>query len=67
MAACVRYVPFRAMPDNDLDPGASTQMFQAFVDSPEPESSGPRLMWTALAVVVLTMVPLLAWLLLGGG
>ena len=54
------------MPDNDLDPGASTQMFQAFVDSSEPESSGSRLMWTALVVVVLTIVPLLAWLLFGG-
>lgn len=54
------------MPDNDLDPGASTQMFQAFVDSPEPEASGSRLMWTALVVSALVLVPLLAWLLLGG-
>jgi hypothetical protein len=30
------------MPENDLDPGASTQQFQAFVDRPEPEASRSR-------------------------
>ncbi|MPZ63546.1 MAG: hypothetical protein GEU93_20130 [Propionibacteriales bacterium] len=35
--------------NDDLDPGASTQMFQAFVDRHPPEASGPRWMRIALA------------------
>jgi uncharacterized membrane protein len=54
------------MPENELDPGANTQMFQAFVDRPEPEASGSRWIWVALAVVALVIVAALAWLVLGG-
>ena len=54
------------MPENELDPGASTQMFQAFVDRPdEPESSGSR--WIlALVVASLVIVAALTWFVLGG-
>lgn len=56
------------MPENELDPGASTQMFQAFVDRPEeePEASGSRWTWVALAVAALLIGSALAWLVLGG-
>ena len=58
------------MPENDdLDPAANTQMFQAFVDRQEPEASGPRWMRVALtgaAVAGLVIVAALAWLMLGG-
>ena len=54
------------MPENELDPGASTQMFQAFVDRPEPEASGSRWIWAALGVAALVIVLALAWLVLGG-
>jgi hypothetical protein len=55
------------MSDDDLDPGANTEMFQAFVDRAEPESpSGPsRAVVWGLALVVLVIVVLLAWLVLG--
>ena len=57
------------MPDDELDPGASTQMFQAFVDRPEePESSGSRWTGAALAgaaLAGLVVVLALAWLTLG--
>ena len=53
--------------DDDLDPTASTQMFQAFVDrhrdEPEPRSPWP---WVAAGVVVLAIVIAAAlWFLLG--
>jgi hypothetical protein len=55
------------MPENDdLDPGAPTQMFQAFVDRQEPETSGRRRLWLALAGAALVVVLVLAWLVLGG-
>jgi hypothetical protein len=58
------------MPENDdLDPAASTQMFQAFVDRAEPESPGRRWKQAALAVAAvagLVIVLALAWLVLGG-
>jgi hypothetical protein len=56
------------MPENDLDPGASTQMFQAFADRPEPEVSGRRWMWAGLvgAALIGLVIALAAWLLLGG-
>ncbi|HYJ68760.1 MAG TPA: hypothetical protein VEX15_14005 [Nocardioidaceae bacterium] len=58
------------MPENDdLDPAASTQMFQAFVDRGESEASGPRWKRAALAgaaLVGLVIVVALAWLVLGG-
>jgi hypothetical protein len=55
------------MPDDELDPGASTQMFQAFVDrAEEPEGSGSRWIWAAVAVVALLAVLALGWVLLGG-
>ena len=55
------------MPENDLDPSASTQMFQAFMDQPEPEVSGRRWAWAALVGVgMIGLVAALAWLVLGG-
>jgi hypothetical protein len=58
------------MPENDLDPGASTQMFQAFVDSPELEEPGRRPWMRAVlvgaALVGLVIVLALAWFVLGG-
>ena len=55
------------MPDDELDPAASTQMFQAFVDRvDEPEPSGSRRLWIALAIVAVVIVLALAGLLLGG-
>jgi hypothetical protein len=54
---------------DDRDPGASTQMFQAFFDRAEAEESGPRRMWVApvgAAVVGLVTVFALAWLVVGG-
>jgi len=57
------------MPENDdLDPGASTQMGEAFVDRADPEpsrSSGMRVALVAAAVVVLVIAVALAWLLFG--
>jgi hypothetical protein len=56
------------MPDNELDPGASTQQFQAFFDQSEPE---PRRRWvgaaavTGAAVAGLVVVLALAWFVLG--
>ncbi len=57
------------MPEDELDPGANTEMFQAFMDRPEPEASRPR--WVGVAVAVsavaaLVIVALLAWLVLRG-
>ncbi len=53
-----------------MDPGASTEMFQAFVDRAgepgEPEASGSRWVWAVLAVAALVIVAALAWLVLGG-
>jgi hypothetical protein len=57
------------MPENDLDPGASTQMFQAFVDRDEPEEFRPPWMRAVLvgtALVALVIVLGFAWLGLGG-
>jgi hypothetical protein len=55
------------MSENELDPGASTEMFQAFVDrADEPEASGSRWIWVVLAVAALVIVAALAWLVLGG-
>jgi hypothetical protein len=55
------------MPDNDdLDPAASTQMFQAFVDRPEPEASRWRRVALAGGIAAgLVVVLALAWLALG--
>lgn len=55
------------MSENELDPGASTEMFQAFVDRAEPEASGSG--WVGVAVagavlVALVIVVALAWLVL---
>ena len=54
------------MPEDELDPAASTQMFQAFVDRREPEKSGPP--WTLIlagAALAALVIVVLAWLLLG--
>jgi len=57
------------MPEDELDPGASTQMFQAFMDRPAPEESRPA--WVGPAVLLaavggLVIVLVLAFLLLRG-
>ena len=54
------------MPQDELDPGANTQMFQAFVDRPEPETARSGWMWAAFAVAALVIVLVLAWLVLAG-
>jgi hypothetical protein len=56
------------MPEDDLDPGANTQQFQAFVDRSDHEESGSRSSRAAIAgvaVAVLVVVVALAWLVLG--
>ena len=54
------------MPEDELDPGANTQMFQAFMDRPEPEATGRPWMGVAVAAVVgLLVLVLLVWLVLG--
>jgi hypothetical protein len=57
------------MPENDdLDPAANTQMFQAFVDRAEQDESGSRWRRWAVAggvVAGLVIVVVLAWLALG--
>jgi hypothetical protein len=52
------------MSDNELDPGASTEMFQAFVDRPEPEVPRSGWKWAAGAIAALVIVVLIAWLVL---
>jgi hypothetical protein len=46
-----------AMPENNTDPIANTQMFRRFVADPEPEAArrgnGP---WLVVALVVLALV-----------
>ena len=50
------------MPDNDeLDPGAPTEVFQAFFDRAEPDEPQSGWKWVAVAVAV-ALVVLLAWL-----
>jgi flagellar biogenesis protein FliO len=52
--------------NDDLDPAANTQMFQAFVDRPEPEtSSWKRVAVFGGALAGLAIVVALAWLALG--
>ncbi len=55
------------MPENDLDPAADTQQFQAFFDRAEPE---PRPRWVGAALLGVVLAGLvivlgLAWLVLG--
>jgi len=55
------------MSDDELDPGANTQVFQAFVDGYEgPEESGSRWVGAAVAGAALVIVLALAWFVLGG-
>lgn len=54
------------MPQDELDPGASTQMFQAFVDRPEPEASRSGWMWAAFAVAALVILVVPVLLVLSG-
>lgn len=57
------------MPENeDLDPGANTQMFQAFVDRAEQDAAKPGWKRPAVvggALVGLVVVLVLAWIALG--
>ena len=55
------------MSEDELDPGASTEMFQAFVDRAEPEASRSSWAGVAVAGVVLAgllIVVALVWLVL---
>ena len=53
--------------ENELDPGAPTQMFQAFVDRAEPEASGSRGTQVALAALAgLVILLALAFFVLRG-
>jgi hypothetical protein len=55
--------------DDELDPGASTMMFQAFVDREEPEparSAGMRAAVAGAALVALLVAVAIGWLLLRG-
>lgn len=54
------------MADEYKDPSGSTQMFQAFVDRPEPESKPSNLPLILGAVVVaLVGIGVIAWIALG--
>ena len=63
-----RSVGSGAMPDKDeLDPGAPTEMFQAFVDRAEPEDPPTAWKWAVVAVAAaLLLAVAFAWFLLGG-
>ena len=52
------------MPHDELDPGADTQTFQAFVDRQEPEESPSRVLWVALAGAALVVLLAVAGLVL---
>lgn len=57
------------MSDDELDPGAPTQMFQAFMDreSPEASDTGPARTYLVAGVVVALLLALaLAWVVLAG-
>lgn len=54
-------------PENDLDPGANTQLFQAFVDRYDTHGSEARRPGAGLivaAVVALLVVVIVAWILI---
>ena len=53
------------MPDDEFDPGANTQKFQAFMARSEPEASGARL-WVAVALAALVVALAVAWFVLTG-
>ena len=57
------------MADNDIDPAASTQMFRAFVETPEPQTpaavqggSSRTGVIAAVVVAALVIVAGVAWL-----
>ncbi|MCD0482361.1 hypothetical protein [Streptacidiphilus sp. ASG 303] len=58
------------MADNDIDPAASTQMFRAFVDTPEPRTpaatgtdGGSRTgVIAAVVIAAVVVVAAVAWL-----
>ena len=54
------------MSHDELDPGAPTQMFQAFMDRPEPEPSRSGWLWAGIGFAALVALALMAWLVLGG-
>jgi len=57
------------MPEDELDPAANTQMFQAFMDRREPEATRPPWVGIAVAVaavVALVVVAAIAWAMLAG-
>jgi hypothetical protein len=70
MKVAVRHVGVASWPmsEDENDPGANTQMFQAFVDRHphDDKSSGSRWLWPVVAgVVALLIVVVLAIALLG--
>jgi hypothetical protein len=57
------------MSDNELDPGAPTQMFQAFMDRESPEAADPgstRAYLVGGIALALVLVLALAWFVLAG-
>jgi hypothetical protein len=57
------------MSNDELDPGAPTQMFQAFMDREPAEAADPgpsRQIMVAGIVVALLLVLALAWVVLAG-
>lgn len=54
------------MSEDDLDPAASTQVFQAFFDRQEPEASRSSWMWVAVAAFTALIVLVPVVLLLAG-
>ena len=56
------------MADNNIDPAANTQMFRAFVETPEPQTpaavnGGSRAgVITAVVIAVVVVVAAVAWL-----
>ena len=59
------------MSDDELDPGANTEMFQAFVDrhpqaDSRSDSSGSGWLWAAVVAGVLVILLAVAWFVLGG-
>jgi hypothetical protein len=53
------------MTDDELDPGAPTAMFQAFMDREDPEEPRSGWVWAGLAVVALAAVLGACWIVFG--
>ena len=66
-SACGRLATLCAMPEDNIDPIANTQMFRRFVADPDPEpgaarrGNGPWLV-VALVVLALLLAGVVVWL-----